>query len=188
VEKGGFRNLRLGVCGDTRRCVSAFIPGNPGRNTSAASPSSHVAAAIPQPDYIEGTQFTRMLMDDRFPFGYAIFFVREGDKLVHEVSAAGRLQWDINWDNVKIEPDFAAQKVKWTIPQYRAKNKSANFSIDAAAIDITPFSVGNRACSGYLSLTDPLPFLGILSDNQRSPVFIIGFRVATAKDFKWGDF
>jgi hypothetical protein len=50
-------------------------------------------------------------------------------------------------------------------------------------IETTPFKLAYWQTREFrLNNDDPAVFVGILSDNQRSPIFIIGLRIPSAAD------
>jgi hypothetical protein len=68
-------------------------------------------------DLIEGTQFThKLLTDEIFPFGYAVIFFGEDKRFRYEIFKNGLLDWRVDWDQVQIQPDVSAGRVKFIIP------------------------------------------------------------------------
>jgi hypothetical protein len=56
---------------------------------------------------IEGTDVTREQLKGIFPFGYTVFFFNGNELLRYEIVTNGLLDWKIDWENVKIVPNFA---------------------------------------------------------------------------------
>jgi hypothetical protein len=93
------------------------------------------------------------------------------------------LDWTIDWDKVKIDPDISAGKVAWTIPPISATGPHVNMKfINSPIHGTTSFKKEIvRARGMFLGPNDPLPYVGILSDDQRHPVFVIGFRIPSGQ-------
>jgi hypothetical protein len=152
-------------------------------HNTAQPDTSHAPTVVvmPQPDYIEGTQFTHNQITDVFPFGYAVFRL-QGGKCIYEPDKNQHLKVDIDWSGVKFMPDFVNKMVRFEIP-------SASFSIPEAAILIKdchigpgdePMQVGHAYIVpvGFdFAYTEPQLYMGTLSDNELNPVFVLGFRI-----------
>jgi hypothetical protein len=137
---------------------------------------------IPQPDYIEGTEVARKQLEQIFPFGYAIIYLNEeNQKEIHEFRSK-LSNWRINWDLVKIEPNFESGNVTFTTPNIDA-NAADKGSV--LVMSNSTFVVNIRLQKGVSRVGPiqfgavPVPYFAILNDNQRKPVFAIGFRIPT---------
>ena len=79
---------------------------------------------IQQQDYIEGTHFTQTQLKQIFPFGYTVFYSDGNERFRYEVFTNGLLDWNMDLDSVKFEPDFSRGIVKLHIPPLSAKGKN----------------------------------------------------------------
>jgi len=153
------------------------LPDNP----SAVIQKSPVA----QPDYVPGTTLTYAQLREIFPFGYTLFIFNEGT-FTYRIFPSDKLQWASDWERIEITPDFSKNMVTWRIPQLSAsitrEGKVHHFMRDIVFVLTVPIQQGRFDKIGLFSfdqlVTDaPYPFVGTLSANQRSPIFIMGFRI-----------
>lgn len=130
-------------------------------------------------DIIEGTLYTRAQLSKRFPFGYAVFFFGQNRILSDEVVTNGLMEWTLDEKHVSIEPDVQNRVVQWNIPQNNITSLSPHVHIQGGSISMTsPFKTGLFVRSRVLFVPNkPLLYIGTLSDDQRFPVFVIGFRI-----------
>jgi hypothetical protein len=152
--------------------------------TKADAQNAPIVIAVPRPDYIEGTQVTSKQLDDFFPFGYAVIYLNEsGEKRIHEVHNK-LLEWKWNWSEVKIEPDVSAGNVTWTLPQnLLATGQNIELEFKNTTVQgTTRFTKEIVRARGAFFPGKPCPFVGILSTNQRQPVFVIGFRIPQSEN------
>jgi hypothetical protein len=127
-------------------------------------------------DYLPGTKITQTQLLEAFPFGYAVLYMAKDKSFTYNVFKNGLFDWKIDFDQVKIEPDFSAGTVKWTMPMFfSAGGMTFNYS---KVYTVSPFKVG---AVGKLRIgggkNDPGLFVTVLSTDQRSPVFAMGFRI-----------
>jgi hypothetical protein len=169
---------------------ACFQVGNLERNKYLESlkevtqPSRVVAVVgVPQPDYIDGTQFTHKQMEDFFPFGYAILYPNENKRFRYEVFKTGQMEWTIDLAKVKVETDFTAGKVTVTLPKnWSASGGPQNNTVimDNSTIKMEmPLTLGNCNPVGIVFGNTPCPYLLVLSVDQRNPVFAMGYRILT---------
>jgi hypothetical protein len=156
----------------------------PAAETKSVEP---VKIEIAQPAYIEGTDVTYKQLEELLPFGNAIFYYSENKRFTYQVFKNGLVDWQIDWDNVKIEPDFVAGTVKWTIPapiSIVGTNINIQMKGNSAAVGVIPFKRDKIFSAGLLydSPNKPTLWIGTLSDDQRSPVFVIGFRIESERE------
>jgi hypothetical protein len=136
------------------------------------------------PTYIEGTTIRLSDLDNEFPYGWVAFRRATGDQWTHQVDPHGHLRYNINWDDVKIEPDPSTEQVKWSIP-FSAIGAPFQISIENGMIsNQVPMIVGQRIGFYYLDFGHPevLPYVETLSNDQRRPVFALGFRIPTSDE------
>jgi hypothetical protein len=144
--------------------------------------SGNTQIMVQQPDFIEGTDFTHKQLDHIFPFGYAVIYLNsEGEKETHEFHN-NLLNWKIDWDQVKIEPHFGSGMVTFTIPDMFANGGTGNHVEGTTDVFTMPMKRGLVKPAGIGFGGDPAPYVAILSDNQRSPIFAIGFRIPSVKE------
>jgi hypothetical protein len=143
------------------------------------------AAMVVQQDYIGGTRFTHKKVREIFPFGYAVIYFSGEQRFRYETFRTGLIEWTLDWNNVKIEPDFSAATVHWTIPTVLIKGTNVHHGstadLNVGAIETeSVFKAGAMNRVGIVDFKDdPVIYVGTLSDNQRSPVFVIGFRIVS---------
>jgi hypothetical protein len=138
-----------------------------------------------KPDFIPGTRATHAQMRNVFPFGYTIFSERDG-RWTYDARPSEKYQWSGNWSLVKITPDFSRKCVMWEIPSITAiksgsqgANEYSNnwifFSVPLIPNFIT--LVENPVCPCFDN--EPCLWVCTLNDDQRFPVFCIGFKIAS---------
>jgi len=137
---------------------------------------------VPQPDYIPGTQYTPANLEHTFPFGYAVIYYLANQRLTYDVVKNGRMDWKTDWDSVQIKPNFAAGNVEILTGPFSVTTTGNGPWVDTAenglSIDITiPFKKGYCTQAGVYIINKPVPYVAVLSDDQRNPVFAIGFRI-----------
>ena len=138
---------------------------------------------VAEPDYVEGTRFTHAELKDIFPFGYTIFYSDGNERFRYEVVTNGLLDWSIDLDNVKFEPDFSRGIVSLHIPPLSAKGKNGATMDDVEMGDGSmPFKTGAIFKFPFVFANLPAVWVAVLSDNQRMPVFALGFRIPTPFD------
>ncbi|MGD1088783.1 MAG: hypothetical protein ABR955_08680 [Verrucomicrobiota bacterium] len=131
-------------------------------------------------DYIEGTDFTHKQLWNTFPFGYAIIHFGQNRIENYEIVTNGLMDWKIDLNHVIIKPNYFEGKVEWTIPHVSATSISG-LDFNAGEMEaISDFKTGSLAAPGVLvAKNKPVLCIGTLNDNQRSPVFVIGYRIIT---------
>jgi len=142
-------------------------------------PTNNLVPSLPQElDYIDGTKCTHAELKEMFPFGYVVFSFREG-RWTFQPHSDGHLETKVAWENVKITPDFARRTVTWTIPNISYSLPRTGLSGGRNAIENTfPLKVGKAYKDpGFVILGEPATYVAALSDNQRFPVFVLGFRI-----------
>ena len=138
-------------------------------------------------DYVDGTTTERAELRTQFPFGYVV--VRQSvDMETWQPNPLNHIEWRIDWDKTTINPDFATRTVSWQIinpsaTKLRNGKKVGSLNSDNVAfLQTVPLIVGDyypvRAVS--LGANEPQIFVGTISDNQRIPVFVLGFRLDVA--------
>jgi hypothetical protein len=132
---------------------------------------------VVQPDYIEGTSIGRQQFEHFFPFGYAIIYPNEdGEKRTHEVHN-NMMNWKIDWNKVKIEPDFQGGMVTFTVPDPSATGNNQIVSQNSLFSSVLPLTNGICRRIGFNFGNNPVPNVCVLNTDERNPVFAIGFRI-----------
>jgi hypothetical protein len=141
---------------------------------------------IPQPDFIEGTQFTYKQLEQAFPFGYAVYFYAEKTQMSYDVFTNGMFDWNTDWRSIQIEPNFANGTVSLKIPVVNANNESDNQHFRNFTINPTiAMKTGEITPIDYIHPSNgPIPFVLVLSDDQRNPVFAVGLRIETDEEYR----
>jgi hypothetical protein len=148
------------------------------------SPSELTTKPAQPIDYIEGTTFTYAMLKDALPFGYVLFYWRDGEIRSWIPHPDSRLEWNVDWNRVRITPDFAERTVVFEFPEI-------GFSYLQDGVR-KPVGSGNRVTTRPITMrvgdlrglqaifhgkNEPTLCVATLSDNQRTPVFIVGFRI-----------
>lgn len=150
--------------------------------------SSNPIVLLSQPDYIAGTSVERKDIEHLFPFGYAVLYPTDNKRYRYEVFNTGLAEWGINWTNTKIVPDVAKGTVEWEIaPEFltvppRGRVEFAHMLFH----QVSPLKTGIGApLLLNAGANQPRLYFLTLNDDQRSPVFAIGFRIQTANEPKY---
>jgi hypothetical protein len=153
------------------------VAGNNSGQIAGGNLINQTTIAVPNPDYIEGTEFTRKQLSDAFPFGYAIIYFGQNEISSYEIVKSGLMEWKIDIDKISIKPNFFSGKVYWTFPPYFGfGNEIKNVTISNVPIACDLKSgVSQRAPVNFGN--NPVLYVTTLSDNQLHPVFSIGFRI-----------
>lgn len=136
-------------------------------------------------EVIEGTKTTLADMDDAFPFGYIIFTIRDGVQ-TRLFRPESHLHWKVmDWEQIKISPDFANNTVEWTVPHI-----SASLITNGTTVQLledckigpqrVPMVLGKAFPLGGIVMmkeTQPNIYVAMIGNNQRQPVFAMGFRI-----------
>jgi len=152
---------------------------------SQSIPAPSQAPAQKDP-FIEGTEYTQRQLSDVFPFGYAVFFYGQNMILQKKIFKNGIMDWTLDVDKVSIEPNFATGMVTWTIPGISATTDASTPNHGGNSVYIHGDTIGYTTpirrgfaepAAGLYYGNQPVPYVVTLSDNQRSPVFALGFRI-----------
>lgn len=140
--------------------------------------------AVPQQDYIEGTEVTRKALDKFFPFGSVVFFYGQNRILRNEIFSNGMMEWTIDVAKVKIEPDFTTGKVKWEIPPVSIVSTNSKLFIHQDFVNSKMIIMGELKNGAFAQGpfdfgNNPVLYVATLSDNQLHPVFALGYRIPT---------
>lgn len=89
---------------------------------------------------------------------------------------------------MRIEPDFQEKAVKWTIPNITIIDTTRRNVVSRSKMDTT-VPLNRKVVFVPLGIVlgrsdQPKICIGILSDNQASPVFVLGCRVLSDLDLK----
>lgn len=143
--------------------------------------------------FIEGTDYTEKHLNEIFPFGYAIFFVGQNKPPEIQLFTNNLMNWTFDVKSVSIIPNSFTGKVEWRIPNIAAVSDPsvasngfggvAHIHVGVEVV-VTPFRRGfiGRANGFVNGNNQPNMYVGVLSDNQRLPVFTIGFRITTPEE------
>jgi hypothetical protein len=140
------------------------------------------------PDYIVGTKFTYNKLREVFPFGYTIFWSKTGSQETTDrfkVVKTGRTEWEMDWDNVIMEVDYSNHIVTWKLPSVSAQGPGLSVGGGLKMQCSSAFKAGQIHLAPLVQLPGGQPVLhvGTLSDDQLSPVFVIGLRICTDRIF-----
>ena len=140
-----------------------------------------------KPDYIEGTKKSRKDLEDTFSFGYVVFRLK--DKIwTYQPYFEEHTRFQIEWSEVKIEPNFVNRTVSWNFPEVNFTNSPhGNWGRRnrwSATIPMREnvFRSFRTLIPGFADRNDPSIFIGTLSENQLHPVFVIGFRIISEQE------
>jgi len=94
------------------------------------------------------------------------------------------MQWAADWDKLRIIPDFIKKSVWWEIPNLRSTNTKIQvhngYIGQEVPIDTKQFWV----LQAIVFAGQPMLMVGTLSDDQRYPVFVLGFRIISDTELK----
>ncbi len=143
-----------------------------------------IKTSIPSlPDYFPGTQITRSRLREVFPFGYAVIFFGKSERERWEVWRTGKLEWKIDLDNIIIDPHPETDTVSWVIPPISAIGTNYHGEFHGVNLYVTShFTPGSMENSGFVIADAPNIYVAVLGNNQRTPVFAIGFRIPSQND------
>ena len=152
----------------------------PGKRVEQPAPT---VVAVPQQNFFEGTDITQKQLEKLFPFGYVVIYTAENKRFRYEVFKNGLLDWTFDWDAVKVDPNFTTGIATITMPMGNTTRADGSFvfkTFGSSMVLSLPLKTGEmRAAGGEFVDDAPTPYIVVLSDNQRSPVFAIGFRIPT---------
>lgn len=137
-------------------------------------------APLPIEPFIEGTQTTYKRLSEAFPFGYAVFFYGQNKIIRNEIISNGLMDWKLDTDKVGIEPNFYTGMVTWTIPDVSITDSGPGGKIIMNGSSFTlsfPMRRGVSHLAGISNGNKPVMYVGTISDDQRRPVFVLGFRI-----------
>lgn len=138
--------------------------------------------ATPIPDFIDGTNVTQTDLWNTFPFGYTVFSRGTGQQWRYEKFTSDKYQFDIDPKSVGIEPNFSKGTVTWTIPlkgNPPAGQPGLRLEDSLARVEapLTP-KVATRVMRMHLMPGEqPELYVSTLSNDQRFPVFALGYRI-----------
>jgi len=154
-------------------------------NATQLKPTTTIIA-LPQPDFIEGTRYTQNRLNEIFPYGYVVFWYGQNHILRNQISKNGKQDWKLDVDAVSLDPDFDSGKVTWMLPSVNSTPEGfwPELTINGSTIHVTAnLKEGFARQAGFLVENKPMMYVMTLSDNQRTPVFAIGFRIPRAEEF-----
>lgn len=133
-------------------------------------------------DFIEGTSMSRTALKEQMPFGYAIFR-NSIDTEIWQPNPLKHIEWSVDWGAIIATPDKTNKKVIWQIRSLEVF-ESDNGVRGKQLVDLKHFTgtywmVLNKPIR--LTLVgvkdEPEVFVETLSDNQRTPIFVLGLRI-----------
>ena len=125
---------------------------------------------------IPGTNVTEQQVRDFFPYGYVIFSFRDGN-WTYSPLPSDKMQFTADWSKVTIIPNFGTGEAKWEVPDVKSTNTSVHLQGYSFGQDNVPLNPNQFwIMQGLVFSGQPVPVMGTLSDNQRFPVFVLGFR------------
>ncbi len=145
-------------------------------------PRGPVGQADQQSDYIEGTTITHAELKAFFPFGYLVVSARDG-QWTYTPPPGDWMKYRIPANLIKITPDFLNRTVKWEIPVFSFNSETTSIHIQSDGrfrFEPTfPMKMRTAFVPMFYFKGEPSPHVACLSDNQRLPVFVLGFRIPT---------
>lgn len=141
-------------------------------------------------EVIEGTNVTNAQLKSAFPFGYVVFSSRDG-RWQYSPLPSDKMEYTADWGKVRITPNFVKKIMKWTIPELNSTNlptaQIISSDVENAAIPLNEKEICRLA--GFINILDqPQICLGTLNDNQKVPVFVLGFRILSEEESNSGCF
>jgi hypothetical protein len=129
--------------------------------------------------FIKGTHVTESDLDTDFPFGWVVFFLHQGEQTIHKVDPGGHLKYTINWDDVIIKPNQSDRTVEWTIPHFSVSGKShgVDNTVQNAFKMLDDIEGVHFFYDFFFESDQPTMGVETLSNDQRNPIFALGFRV-----------
>lgn len=157
-----------------------YVIWRPQKPDSKVTPAI-IAVAHQPPDYIEGTKFTHAQLHEMFPFGYTVIYFSGNRRFRDEVVRTAKLEWKLDVDNITIEPDFSAGTVRWTLPNVSTEG---NLRLKVNRLTLyTKLQAGSGGTAPVYVRNQPGLYVLTLSDNQHSPVFLVGYRIIRGSEF-----
>jgi len=84
---------------------------------------------------------------------------------------------------VKIAPDYFGGKVNWTIPNVSSEPVGAGLHLTVGELHmVSDFKKGAFERMPVMPVNKPVMYVGTLNDNQRTPVFAIGYRITPKEE------
>jgi hypothetical protein len=162
------------IMSGTHRFVSHKL--NPSTTTA---PQSLVESAKSTEKRIEGTDVSHEQLTDLFPFGYAVIYITENKRIRYEVFKNGLMDWKLDWDRLKVEPDIVSGNVTWTVCDLEGTSPDSSLAIHVGKMTVVrPLQKNGQIYPmAIIFERKPVPYVMTLSDNQRTPIFAIGFRI-----------
>jgi len=115
----------------------------------------------------------------KFPYGYVLFGAVPGGDTVYLPFYKGELFVSADWASTKFEPDYANKtiRVKVSQPQWK-QDIGATLRINVGtAVSTFPLKKGESMPFQLVrSEGQPMMYFEILDDDQRNPVYVIGFK------------
>jgi len=141
-------------------------------------------------DDINGTSFTHKQISELFPFGYGVIFLKENGPFEFDERRSETnqlLNWEVDFKNITVTRDVAAQTVEFVIP---ARAEGRNFNLTAGTNALPRIWIRSKLKPGVVALgpvnsrNQPALMVFTASDNQRYPVFAVGYRIATDEELR----
>lgn len=145
------------------------------------------------PQTIAGTHITHDVISEIFPYGYGLLFVSDAQPTRHKVfiGTNNLIKWDVDWEKIEITRDVAAGAMKLNVPakiDTPEGAKGGQLFISGPSGGYTQLVFGSKLKTGWMALSPiymrnkPALCVLTLSDNQRTPIFAIGFRIVTDEE------
>jgi hypothetical protein len=145
-------------------------------------PGGVVYVQAPARDLLPGTNVSEQDIRNAFPMGY-IIIAKRGPTWLYDFQTSDALTWELPeiMKTVSVHPDFSTGEVEWLFRKLNA-TKQGHLVIKEGVVRYTvPLQQGRVEAFPMLFENNPTLWVGTLSTNQASPVFIIGLKVASLK-------
>ncbi len=136
------------------------------------------------PDFVPGTNITPSGLTRAFPFGWIVFSPLEGTRFTMEMDPAIQgVKFDSGFvDGIQCTPNVVNRTVTWILnnPSFRTINGVRTvLSVQGGRIEQTvPMNIGQEWGISPVTVSgEPEMVVVTLSDNQRTPKFVLGFRI-----------
>ena len=136
-----------------------------------------------RPESVPSTGIPYAKLEALFPFGYVVFLMGKG-KHTYEPEPSEKLRWIADWSKVEIIPDFSKRTVRWNIPSLSSTTTAHHLQVLRQQTG-GMYPLDTKRIFAIKSMyveNEPLIWVGTLSDDQRFPIFVLGFRILEGPD------
>jgi hypothetical protein len=158
-----------------------------GGSTITQNQAGHdiVINSLAPSETVPGTNVTERQLREAFPFGYVIFSQRDG-KWTYSPLPSDKMQYTGDWDKVAIGIDFEHGGVRWIVPDFNSTNTNIKLTAGRITADVPLNPKQITIVRAFVFGNQAILCVATLSDNQRFPVFVLGFRIVSEDETKSG--